>query len=349
MLLTARTSKSKEIAERIYREIAGGRLLPNEKLPGVRQMAERFGVGRQVILSAFQLLEKNGILDMRIGNGTFVKSKLPQGMRTEKRLRIGFLSWKQDLSYRFNLHLYQELLQCSRNNHCEIELGIEFDRNGLNDWIHHERLDGLIVTGLVDDALIRDLNELEITCLIHGNYHLTESCNRLESQVEEIIYQEMNRIIETSHTGSIGIIGNSPKQLNITQIRNGIVRVLREHSLPVREEFFILNEQEDGYAGMEQLYRKPDDLPGLLFLSANAFPGAARYVFENNLQPSERPGFVVGEQDGAIYPDLINFKINRVSIPGYVGLLRLLDIYHGRLKTPWHGYVNDYLNGGNDK
>lgn len=71
-----RPLKSSEwVRNELAREIAEGRVKPGDKLPSVVELAERFGVGRSTIREALSALKAMGLLDIRQGGGTYIKSK----------------------------------------------------------------------------------------------------------------------------------------------------------------------------------------------------------------------------------------------------------------------------------
>ena len=61
-----------EVVLQIQDLIAQGKLLPGEKLPAERELAERFGVGRNSIREAIRQLELLGLVEARQGEGTFI-------------------------------------------------------------------------------------------------------------------------------------------------------------------------------------------------------------------------------------------------------------------------------------
>lgn len=62
-----------EIVEQLKDMISRGELKPGEKLPAEREMAESLGVSRASVREALTALEAIGILDVRPGDGTFVR------------------------------------------------------------------------------------------------------------------------------------------------------------------------------------------------------------------------------------------------------------------------------------
>jgi DNA-binding FadR family transcriptional regulator len=62
----------RQIAEQIRRLIHRGRLLPGDRLPAERELAQRLGVSRPSLREALIALEVEGLLDVRIGSGIYV-------------------------------------------------------------------------------------------------------------------------------------------------------------------------------------------------------------------------------------------------------------------------------------
>ena len=62
-----------DIVEQIKKFITGGALKPGDKLPAERDMAERLQVSRVSVREAIRALEMLGFVDIRPGDGTFVR------------------------------------------------------------------------------------------------------------------------------------------------------------------------------------------------------------------------------------------------------------------------------------
>jgi GntR family transcriptional regulator / MocR family aminotransferase len=67
-----------DLSVRIYRQlfdaVADGRLRPGERLPPTREMARRLAVSRNTVALAYERLAAEGILEGRVGAGTFVSA-----------------------------------------------------------------------------------------------------------------------------------------------------------------------------------------------------------------------------------------------------------------------------------
>src|SRR5580700_3001610 len=62
----------------IYREllsqIAAGAYAPSGRLPSDAQLVERFGVSRPTVARALHDLQEQGLVDRRVGSGTYVRA-----------------------------------------------------------------------------------------------------------------------------------------------------------------------------------------------------------------------------------------------------------------------------------
>ena len=68
----ARTSLSEEIIAQIMDLIQRNVLCPGDRLPPERELCKRFGVGRSSLREALRSLSAMGVVEGRVGEGTFV-------------------------------------------------------------------------------------------------------------------------------------------------------------------------------------------------------------------------------------------------------------------------------------
>jgi GntR family transcriptional regulator/MocR family aminotransferase len=60
-----------QLADQIRAEIFGGRIAGGERLPATRQLATMLGVSRRTIVTVFEVLSSEGLLETRHGDGTY--------------------------------------------------------------------------------------------------------------------------------------------------------------------------------------------------------------------------------------------------------------------------------------
>jgi GntR family transcriptional repressor for pyruvate dehydrogenase complex len=64
-------------AQRILRMIESGELEVGDKLPGERSLASQLGISRSSVREAIRYLEAMGVVDTRVGLGTYVVNTMP--------------------------------------------------------------------------------------------------------------------------------------------------------------------------------------------------------------------------------------------------------------------------------
>lgn len=67
------------VANALRDEIRSKKLLPGEQLPTLSQLCERFGVSRNTMVAAIQILKDEGLVIGQRGWGTFVADQPPTG------------------------------------------------------------------------------------------------------------------------------------------------------------------------------------------------------------------------------------------------------------------------------
>jgi GntR family transcriptional repressor for pyruvate dehydrogenase complex len=68
-----RGSAVSDIARQLLGQLLSGQLAPGARLPSERQLAQAMGVGRSAVREALKALDVLGILDVRTGDGTYIK------------------------------------------------------------------------------------------------------------------------------------------------------------------------------------------------------------------------------------------------------------------------------------
>lgn len=63
-----------QIAEQVKQQIVSGKLPPGHKLPSTRELTERYQVGRSTMREALSMLKAMGLIEIRQGEGCFVRS-----------------------------------------------------------------------------------------------------------------------------------------------------------------------------------------------------------------------------------------------------------------------------------
>lgn len=78
----------RQIVRQVTDAIAGGRLVPGERLPSHRELAEQLVIAPLTVKKAYDDLEREGLIETQRGRGTFVAGTLPTFDRTERTERL---------------------------------------------------------------------------------------------------------------------------------------------------------------------------------------------------------------------------------------------------------------------
>ena len=161
-----RTSVSDEIVAQITDLIARNVLKPGDRLPPERELCKRFGVGRSSLREALRSLGVMGVLDGRVGEGTFV---CDNSQYLEKALQWGFaLDGKkiQDLAEtRMMLESHNAQLAAGRatdEDLAVIAAALEGMKGALDDWERFLEFDlqfHLLVARATQNSILYNLLE----------------------------------------------------------------------------------------------------------------------------------------------------------------------------------------------
>src|SRR5580692_7645547 len=76
MIRREKTSLSESMADNLARQIEEGLLPAGSRLPSIREYAEASGCSKNTVISAFEILTANGLIEPRRGSGFFVARRV---------------------------------------------------------------------------------------------------------------------------------------------------------------------------------------------------------------------------------------------------------------------------------
>ncbi|MBN2588448.1 MAG: GntR family transcriptional regulator [Sedimentisphaerales bacterium] len=76
-----------QLIDQVKRDVALGRLLKDEKLPTVRQLAQELAINPNTIAKAYRQLEQDGIIVTKAGAGAFI-ANLDSGLSKAVRKKL---------------------------------------------------------------------------------------------------------------------------------------------------------------------------------------------------------------------------------------------------------------------
>lgn len=78
----------RQIVDQVSLQIAGGRLRAGDRLPSVREMARALPANQNTVLKAYEFLERDGLIERRHGDGTFIAEGGSPLRLAERRRRV---------------------------------------------------------------------------------------------------------------------------------------------------------------------------------------------------------------------------------------------------------------------
>ena len=78
----------RQIVDQIGYQIANGTLRAGDRLPSVRELARRLPVNQNTVLKAYVLLEEDGLISRKQGDGTFVADAPPVTKKADRLRQI---------------------------------------------------------------------------------------------------------------------------------------------------------------------------------------------------------------------------------------------------------------------
>ncbi|RUS48893.1 GntR family transcriptional regulator [Cohnella sp. AR92] len=76
-----------QLADRIHRQIISGELKAGEKLPSIRDMGIKYNMNPNTVQRTYSELEREGILETRRGQGTFVSERQERLVQQREKLK----------------------------------------------------------------------------------------------------------------------------------------------------------------------------------------------------------------------------------------------------------------------
>lgn len=125
---------SSEVARALLDAVFSGQITPGARMPSERQLAESFGVGRFVVREALKSLGLLGLLEVRQGDGTYVRS--PDSSLLPRVVEWGLLVGEQRTSdlVETRQHLEPVTARLAAERRTDAELGeIRSHLHGMRD------------------------------------------------------------------------------------------------------------------------------------------------------------------------------------------------------------------------
>lgn len=280
--------KCRVLAKHLIEEIYSGIYMPGQKMASIRKVAEQYGVGRQVVLSAFEFLAKRNYIYTEVGRGSFVNPNLCKG----KFYRLGFyINRMNPACMGLTMH---GLNQAARKYGYELILGTNFgSETNLPEWLEKEKqLDGVIITGIVDNVLLNDMLNSTLPYVILGNYDIAEIHPQVTFDVKGKIVNELSKVISKLNVKRCAAVVGTTDFRADREADEGFRQTLENSGIEVIPEL-ICHASSDGYREAVFL-NESTEKPDLIYIHGEHARGFQKYY--NTHENQKRPVIVINKQ-----------------------------------------------------
>ncbi|HYP14905.1 MAG TPA: FadR/GntR family transcriptional regulator [Bryobacteraceae bacterium] len=165
--------------------ISEGSLVPGERLPPERELAEKFGVSRSSLRQALKVLDVMGVISQRVGDGTYLKAGAPSVLEAsmEFLILLDGISFQELMEARALVEPELAARAASRATAADIDELAKVQRamgqheDDLEQFVHFDmlfhqtifRIAGNRVLGMVFTVLHQSIHDLMVTAapLVH--------------------------------------------------------------------------------------------------------------------------------------------------------------------------------------
>lgn len=286
---TTNAPMSIQVARLLINEIKTGVYSPGQKMESIRTLAERLGVGRQIVLSAFETLAKHNYICCAVGRaGSFVNPALKPGLY----YRMG-LFLNRNNPTRYGL-LINSVFEAASRNGWQVVLGYNFEENiELVDWVKSKKdIDGVIITGIVDEYVLKGFKELCVPYLVLGNYDLAPVHPQIGVNFYPIIKDTLSDILKENNIRNLTAVLGPEIQRNERELASAVQKVCFENGIE-DEDFTVVHSNDGGFLDVCRIMK--DKKPGAFFFWGEHARAWAKYQ-ENNEISDGRPLIIVNKK-----------------------------------------------------
>lgn len=281
------------VATHLTRMIRDGKFSPGAKIPSVRALAEMLGVGRQVVLSAIAILSRAGLVYTDTKQGTFVSSNLKSGLCYQ----IGFFNNRENPMMQGAM--MEKIYRVARHEGFQVLPGSNYNEDwGLGEWLdRNPEIDGLLITGIVDDKLLETMKGRGIPYFVLGNYdispHHPQSLPRKSRHTVKLMAEAFRRSGGERIAAITGVEYFLSHRESLREVREALVKAGKKV-----DESLLYYCNDDGYSVAKELLEK--QRPDVIFFRLDHWigylkyleqhPGIGKpYVIAHNLSTDEAP------------------------------------------------------------
>ena len=312
-----------QIKDIIREEIAQGKYKPGDTLPSANQLTKLFNTSRNTAVKAINDLAYEGTIYCVQGKGSIVSDlRKKTAVRTRRKKSsipdIGILiSDFDNLNHPYFARLLKGISEKAKTIPCNLKTFC-INNYSINDFVHNENFDGLIVATKLPQSSVLVLKQNNIPFVLAGNDVYGEDLLCVTGDSYSSTYEAVRYLHSLGHE-KIAVLSGPTTARSTPLAYMAYKHAMNEFKLEVDESFFKAGDygEEAGYQSFQELLSKGDTPTAVFAMEDNIAIGVIKAAEENSLKVPDDLS-IIGSGD--------RFPISNVKIPLTTFCDKLMDI-----------------------
>lgn len=336
----------------ILQAIRTGEFEQGQMLPAEKDLGAMYDVDRQTVRRSLGLLVAEGLIEKRVGVGSFVKgfpglSEPSDGVGTIAFLLPRSSNGLDRITEPFNAALFSSIEKCCRAE----SLHLTYMTAGRIEDLDRLPSDtvGVLAVSCIDEAVINELNRRGVPSVLVNEFRAD-----VTSVMPDSLGGAMEGVAHLLGLGHrvVGFISGLQGYVTSEERREGFIRALRHASLSWHEMPFAEGDWtfDGGYSAMQSLLQRSGPVPTAVFAANDVMAFGAIHAISDSGLSVPRDISVLGfddiDQCRYSIPPLTTIRVDveltaRVVARNLFGLMQSRSRESYRIIVPTHLVVRD--------
>lgn len=330
-------SRSQRVADILRSKIKAGDLAPGERLASIRSLAAEFGVGRQVVLSAFNILSEENLISGEVGRGTFVNGLAGNSLDGGK-LRIAYVIVRGELDAKFDSLIAGGLRRTAEKAGHKFTVHENVNEKDMPSIC--KNCDCVVIGGRVTNTFIGKMLKLGTKFISVGNRSLAPESNNIRFNIAPLLKKMLES--DKSATKTVGMITGSIHLPSSHEHIALLEEYAFENGLRWDRACIVCTDSFYGAEEIEEMWGAENNWPERVIMTLHTYLGFAQFAAENRIPESAYPEILVIGADPQFMPlPYPKFKAQAYDTHETQFGEKLLDIVEAlasdKINTPFSG------------
>lgn len=283
-----------QLALKIIARIKNGSYAKTGKIESIRELSNKYKVGRQVATTAVKYLAKHNYIYSIHGSGTYINQSNIPGLFN----RIAYFYAERNLAISSPLMLC--LFDLATKNGFELIPGSNFEENyTFKEWFNQRNnFDGVIMNGNVSNSDLLYLKRHNIPYVVYGNHAISAEHPQVTLDIVTIMYEKFKRLFAQHQWKKVAFLSGPCNVRSYQEALDGFVKAQKSSNLEHSKERIICS-SSNGVDELTSYFAK--EIPDAIVILCDYWKGFQKYC---QLHPEfKRPEVVISKIEQNRAPD----------------------------------------------